>query len=74
MAIITSVPRGNEEARARPVKGGQKGVSEVFWMILAWVLSLVIAWILGGVSVGDEIRNHPERYGLRKEKTERKEN
>lgn len=43
-------------------------------MMLVWFLPLVIAWILGGFSVEDEIRKHPERYGLRKEKTERKEN
>ena len=85
MAIITSVPRGTKQRQAtevlhrqitdhrvRPVKGGQKGRSEVFWMILAWFLSLVLAWMMGGVSGVDAVKKHPERVGL--EEKERKKN
>ena len=44
----------------------------MFWMIVAWFLSLVLAWMMGGVSGVDAVKKHPERVGL--EEKERKKN
>ena len=51
-------------------KAGRKDF-EMFWAIVAWLLSLILAYIIGGFAVIDALNKHPERIGL--EKMERKD-
>lgn len=37
----------------------------MFWTIVAWVSSLILAWIIGGFTIIDAVNKHPER--MRKE-------
>lgn len=46
----------------------------MFWMMVAWFFSLALAWIFGAYTVIGKVLKYPERIGLEKVKTERKEN
>lgn len=38
----------------------------MFWTIVAWVLSVLLAWIMGGINVASAVIKYPERVGLEK--------
>ena len=38
----------------------------MFWEIVAWLSSLILAWIMGEFTIIDAVNKHPERIGLEK--------